>query len=397
MTDKERMRRIHDEAPQPPEGFASRHDALLFNLTEKEEKVMKRKIPFGFVVALIILLLAIGVAVATSLGVFGQFGNINEDPRLSTLEDVAETYTDENPVKAQDDKYPEVTFALTQGHYDGESLYVAYTLKGQLYTVDFLDPKDAEGVDWDMTPDPNYVVERSWLQMLTPEDRTAMQASLDNEGHVLMDVYQQYLGDGVTLEDGTYINPSMGDTQIMEDGSLMCYMEYEYPLPENAQNQDSLTLVYTIYRSSHLYYEDELGSYFKYDMDAEPESIKVPVTIHRNSENFTLSAQGSFADYQVSATATVSAVDIKIDSLVEGPQSWIEAWETWETGGDYLFEYALYADDTPCRPAGFSAGIEDGKLRFQQIFARPADYTTLTLRPIFNESGERAEDAITLE
>ncbi|HML49431.1 MAG TPA: hypothetical protein PKE04_22050, partial [Clostridia bacterium] len=264
---------------------------------------MKRKLSLGILLALMLLVLALGVSLAVGLGVFGQFADKNQDARLQNLENFSETYEEETRVEGAGEHFPEVQFTLTQAHYDGQSLYVAYKLSGASVPLIYLDPQGAADVEWDFTPKDDLVT--AWDEAVSPTEYEKLRDTLDREGQVFLEVYEQNLGDGASLVDGTYINPSRSDGQMQTDGTWVGYTEFEFPLPESVQNQESITLEFSLLRNSMLYYQDpDGGTYYKVGDRIEP--IKLTAVVRRNGENQPLQGQGRFETYAADIAATLS-------------------------------------------------------------------------------------------
>jgi hypothetical protein len=310
MTDRELEQRLRAETPQALNGFEARHDALLRQLIGKEEVVMKRKLSLGILLALLLLVLALGVSLAVGLGVFGQFADEHQDARLQNLENYSETYEEETRVEGAGEHFPEVQFTLTQAHYDGQSLYVAYKLSGASVPLIYLDPQGAADVAWDFTPEDGMFTD--WEAAVSLDEYKKLKNTLAKEGRVFLEVYDQGLGDGASLADGTYINPSRSDGQMQADGTWVGYTEFEFPLPVAAQNQESLTLKFSLLRSSRLYYEDSDGGTY-YQLGDRIEPVTLTAVVRRNGENQTLKGQGRFETYTADITATLSNVDIKVE------------------------------------------------------------------------------------
>jgi hypothetical protein len=394
MTELER--RFYTEQPPLPDGFDTRQDALLRKITRKEEVVMKKKFSVGLIVAFIVLLLALGVAIAAGLGVFGQLAKHGLDPRLPALESFSKTYVEQITIDPAGEFFPQVQFTMTQAHYDGQSLFVAYSLSDPTTTLEFLNPETAGDIQWEDTYQTDEIF-TDWEMSLSSKDFETLQRKQREDGKVLMAVYAQFLGDGVVLPDDTYINPRSSDIQSLEDGSRVGYTEFEFPLPEAAQNQDSLTVDFRLYRRSYLYYEDATTKSFLHDYVGPWESVILPVTIHRNSENRTLAGDATFGEYSASATLTISAVDVKGECVVNAPKAWLTAWDSWNFDGDYLVDYHLYADGTLCQGRLGGVGTQDGKLTFMLQFDLSKGFSELRLRPQYSQSGDRPDEDIILK
>ena len=91
----------------------------------KGEVKMKKKLNLGLVFAIVIVMMMGSVAVAASLGLFGQIGQQeNADARLPGLEMVS-TVVDKDFYIGSD-----VTLTVNQAYYDGSRVFISYTLEG---------------------------------------------------------------------------------------------------------------------------------------------------------------------------------------------------------------------------------------------------------------------------
>ena len=217
----------------------------------QEEPVMKKKLTVSLAVALIAALLLAGVALAVGLNLFDVFGE--SDERLSR---VAEEAVLEN-VDAQSvesEALGATEAAIENAYYDGQSLIVAYRLKNGTRVEEFAPTQQALSQAEALEGPVHIAVERE-------ADRATVerfhQAQEDGEPFGIVQ-YAVYPSDHTLTSDGVDLPPSGERTLEGEDGALLCLREYEFPLPEAAQDRDALDIsIRLIESASYLYFDGE--------------------------------------------------------------------------------------------------------------------------------------------
>lgn len=400
MREEDLIRNLRQHQPVLPEGFEVRRDALLQHLIQEEETVTKKKLSLSLSLALALALALIGVAIAASLGVFGQLSDndYNKD-KLEKLETLSQSYQQAIPIPATA-HHPEAVFNLEQGYYDGESLYISYAMTDMASSGKLLEGKPDETAlkayedygDLDSNAD--------WMKQALGEGFwQEVEKKIAKDGFAHVEMYSRYMGDGIYMEDGTYINPSASDYKENEDGSAIGYTEYERPLPDAARNKDGLDLLMKVYSATNQFYmtKDKVLS------QGERVEDNLPIHIKRAEEApVFLIGSGSFPGYSAEIRAKVSPVEIKADITLSKLGEQLAAWyepdmdkadETW----DILRSYQLYADGKPARNIEYQASITDDQLLIAMGFLRPETFTELTLIPVYSQSGEKKAEAITLK
>ena len=92
----------------------------------KGEMKVKKRLNIGVVFAIVLMVTMMGsVAVAAGLGLFGQLAQQNEaDARLNGLENVSTVMDKDFSIGA------DVTLTVNQAYYDGDRVFITYTLEG---------------------------------------------------------------------------------------------------------------------------------------------------------------------------------------------------------------------------------------------------------------------------
>ncbi len=395
MTKEQLEQRLAQQQPPIPQGFEARHDALLNRLT-KQEVVMKKRISFVAIAVLVLLLAALGIAVAAELGVFGQMSEqyARPDNKLKQLDQVAQVYTQQTDVPAEAVGFAAVHFALNQAHFDGETLYVSYSLTPGWDTALVQQTVDVSSIEWDTTPDV-AVMNSNWEKRLSPETYQQMQKMLEETGEVFLTVYEQYLGDGVYLPDGSYASVQGADEMRTATGEKIGYKRLLVP----DGTGDSVELSFPLYRAVAYYYRNAEGCYYKYGHDREELMLKA--TVERNaSKAEAVLYNASFWNHDAQVTLWVSDMDIQAKVQLqlnkEDAQLFEEHWDN--PALDTLEMFLLYAGGQEVRVTATECGIDENYLMTMDLeYEKPEKIDALQLVPYYANSGAHMEEALNLK
>ena len=372
---------------------------------EKEQPMMKKKISVALVCACILLAMTC-VAIAVSTNVFGLLAekyNVNDGTRklINTLDQKSAQDGASQTVEPSDGKYNQVQFTVEQSYYDGESLYISYSLKGAEHGYDdtwlpteeeltTLDLREVaiQGVDEEKavaTADVSwYLDDTSLIDALK-----ALKAKGGKQGMI---VYSSYLSDGAYYGDqeDQYLDLSMSDEQRQEDGTLIGYKGFETPLPDDMRNKDSITVRFMLYRGmSYAYYDGEKW----YTGGGDRTGEAMPVTISRTAENDAKSYPftAEFDTYSVTGTLTMSAIKtdlaVTLTSKTDKPMYQEEA-----TEGINFLDYDVYAGDEELRVFSGEFGEEGMSLTILTSFNAPATpVSEIRLVPRFTDLAKESK------
>ena len=217
----------------------------------EEEPAMKKKLTASLAAALIAALLLAGAALAVGLNLFDVFGK--NDERLSQLADEAALPTvDAQSVESEALGASEA--AIENAYYDGRSLIVAYRLKNGARVEEFV-PTQAELAQAEALEGPVHIA------VGREADRAIVerfhQAQEDGEPFGIVQ-YALHPSDHTLTDDGIDLPPSGERTLQGEDGALLSLREYEFPLPEAAQERETLNIsIRLIESASYLYFDGD--------------------------------------------------------------------------------------------------------------------------------------------
>ena len=356
----------------------SREDrARVLERARKEEERMRKKISTGLMVALALTALLAGTALAAAGGIFEFFAGRDAGIGLEPLEqNLAGAAVATGQTLLQD----EVELTVEESYYDGETLYLSWSIGGQTRTEE----------PW--TPD------ASQLEAMEATQAEYLDVELSPGTGVLVTTVSE--GDGLDLADGTYINPSMGDSSVLEDGTRVNWMRYETPLPETARQQQSLDLVMTLYRTQTAYYMDADGAAYITSLSHEREEL--PFRIECTDATAQATASASFENYTAECTITagiLNNVAVHANVVLTGmPAEWYDAVVSMEDAADAVYSYRLYIDGEMCQK--FDAWLDGDATRLELWFGfiQPplpeTDENTFTLVPVYTQSGEHPDEAL---
>ncbi len=362
----------------PDAGFDRALDDALRRIRAKEaQPVMKRKLSVGLLVAIIAILALTGAALAVGLNLFELFGKY--DKRLSQIAEKTRLETG-TPAKIETDEIGAVHAAFDSAYYDGQTLIAAYTVENHS-RVERFEPTD------------------EWLREAVPRDAPPSLAHWDGSDSAILDELEQAVRQGkpfgfvhytlepndhCTTEDGVDLPPLTENRNVTPDGKLCGLREFETPLPQAAQNRDSLELHMPLKLfTAYVYYDGE-RTYEEYE---NRDAGEITATVTR-TESVTrrFVGEGSCNGVPVRVEARASAVHVALSVAADGeafpdpkalyPESndvWYEPWLEDENGMPMNpEEIDVHADGMT---AGFTgSGRLPERLRLMIDIAREGDW-----------------------
>ena len=363
---------------------------------QKEEKTVKKKMSLSLALALTLLALTLSAALAAGMGVFGQLSD--QYQKLGVIEENALENGAALTLPAGENGEIPVSLSIQQSFYDGQRLYVSYALDYEERTVCADVPEhnleEANFVDF-------WGEEQEWYKPL-----------LEKLGvyEEMMRIYQEkgragairdtaYMGDGMTTDDGEYLDLQGGDDKE-QDGGMIGFREFETPLPSALQDQPEITLHAAVYRSRIYYLLTDKGLYQWADPNRE--KTDVAFTVKRNGEARQVAqAEAQLTDYRAAVQLTQSGGLLICEVTVSGmPDNWT-SWDDWAQveaeGLDFVDSFQLYADGNALTELDREGeSTEDGLLLRYSFRLPESPVGVYTLRPVYSLSGERAAEEIRL-
>lgn len=373
---------------------------------EKEKPVMKKKLSAALVCACI-LLAAACVAIAVSTNVFGLFAEqygrgSGMGELLTALDDKsAKDGGTQTVAPSSDNRFNQVDFTVEQSFYDGETLFISYSLKnaGEVTDEAYL---PAEG-DFDKyrlsecaivgvsSQEQAEKADLAWMSD-DPALNDQLKAIQDKGGKQGLIRYTSYLGDGAYWGEGEddYINLSMSDEKRLADGTLVGYKRFETPLPDAVRGKEQITIRFSLYRAAqYIYFDGETWFIGSGERTKEALYAAVSRTAAEQTKTYPFSAE--FAEYSAEGVVTVSPIEIQLDVQITS-NTGEPMFEDDEQAAVAFSRYQVYAGGEQLRAFSSEYSGEGLRLSAQTLYNRPAQMTdSLTLVPVFTDRAkERA-------
>ena len=322
----------------------SLHNVIMSKI--EGERIVKRKVSMTLVFAIVMTIALGSMAVAASLGLFGQLRASKVDEmsyeRLGLLEEAAVTVGETRRITASgvqknaepetvqekllaDQMQREYDLTIDQVYCDGRKLYYSYTFK---MNDDRLSMHEGEPTGFDSWGDacPGEKFEDVFDTWLGDEQNQKVSDWLNSHESGYVVKRSAFVGDGAELSDGTYLNPVDSGSKSVDEFTTTAY--YEVALPEDYVAGDDIEFVLTVMASDTVYFQDETGAYMTsvFNRDA---MIDVPVKVQVTGEAAAITGEGTADGYDAKATLYVSDVDITGSVRIDAP-------EEYEPEGYYL-------------------------------------------------------------
>ena len=369
--------------------------ALADRIAKRRAKRVKKKLTVALAAALVLVLVA-GIAYATGVfasifrGMKGMYGN-SGDEKYEVMDELSDAGSAAEALTVA----PGATLSIRQTYYDGEQLAIGYSVEG-VAAADMTfgpgHPEFAEFQEAVMGEESAAVVYLG--DILTDEERAQFEKTLAETGAAGFVCQYVYLGDHVTLEDGTDV-ANFVDTPV-EGGT---YIEFDAPLADAARDKDSLTLVLDVRAQSLYYYKDKAGSYV---MTGPVRSQAMTVEVPRSTDRVNWYA-GSYAGetYSASARLLVTLVNARATIEMKIPAEywipWDEVDKRLQDGADLLVDYELVVDGTVCAGDLSETERDDGRTMELEYELHADGAADIRLRPVYSVSGEHPDEDIILE
>lgn len=375
-----------------------------------EKPIMKKKISVALVCAIMMVAALSGVALAAGLGGFGQFSLNPENDwtvnRLNRLEENAVDVNETTQVNAPEATQPagtaetdyeklvahqadrSFTLTLDQSYCDGYKLYYSYTLTTNAVQTSYGAGKPTGFDEWEMaSPDGKFAETTSF-----PYDETLQKTIEDwftdhpDGGYAFIDSFG--LGDGCALDDGsekgTPLNIYDSGLEKVDERTWRGYQEVE--LPEGAASADNLKLLFSVFYSTGVYYQDETGYYQSSVHQPENRGIlRIPLTVPVNAQAETLTATYAGPGYTASALLHISDVSIYGEVVFDAPE-WVKSFNDGDVfNEDAIYNYMLVApkSGTYSNLDGAYGVNKDGDYVVKVEFDLPDNTEELSLLPIY--------------
>ena len=341
-----------------------------------------------FTVILAISLMILSTAVASESGFLGELAQIEyADERLPALEKAA------GQVPASSLTKNGITVELGQGYYEGNRVFISFKISANTDLIELYEGAPDAGIKWKDSMENMIIGE----EPANSPDVKKQYDWLDGKSQHWVRVPSCSTGDGLELDDGTYLDSVGGYQKEQTDGTFLGWKECIIP---EGKESDSLTFKVPFCWYTMIRFQD----YTTYKETIESlENDSINFTLNRNNSFQYLQGASQVASYQATAQLAMGNVDIKGTIRIVSPEqaaSWI-AWQEGEeeTGTDVISCWNLYQNSelVSADLYGASEVVGTDEVVFEVMFPHMDDINGLILVPEYSDGGEKHDEAIALE
>ena len=322
-----RRKDFMDSIGTPDEGFNAAMDRALLQIAREERRSpVKRKMKLSLVAAIIAIAALSGVALAVGINLFEYFGK--HDARLAQLAPQSGLETTK-PESVESEALGTTKAAFNSAYYDGQSLIAAFTLENA-QRFEAFEPTDEMLARMEKV-DPDYFALPFDEKTPGAEACEVYMMAVEQGKPAGVAHYSVYPSDHCTTGDGVDLPPWTEQTDTLPDGSTLFLREFESPLPEEAQNRDSLELRIKLWQMPSYYYFDGTNHY---NLHETPENAGEITTVVKRTDAVKriFTGSGEYTGIPFTAELQVSAVQaalkLSADEAVfsdPGEDSWYDA------------------------------------------------------------------------
>jgi hypothetical protein len=263
------------------------------------EKVMKRKMALGLILAIVLVVLMAGAAIALGGNLFSVFSK--NDASLQYVADNAQTIEPkETPGTDAAEQSPVV---MDSTYFDGSSLYLSYRIKGGATKIVTYTPttEDLQA----MQP-----VDSMYAPLLT-EESAVLTAFIQNyQAGIAGGYHSRTIGrsDHIVTADGIDV-PWESDRTETQGDDLICYIKFTSPLPDDIAKADAFTLQLTFYPSDiYMWFDGQ--KLFSRSTNEKEYAVLADIVRSSMDAQKRMSGQGNVSGQYIDVTAMVSPVSI---------------------------------------------------------------------------------------
>lgn len=396
-------------APDP--AFRLRLEERIEEMQNKKRSPMLRRTAVVVLAAMLALITA-GFATGAFRSIFSQMmGVFANGPTMDYehMEQAARNSEEMQSVRFESGA--EIEVGLAQSYYNGQQLALGWT-----YIADDTEHRffDRESAPQELGEDVANMV--NIVDLIGESNFAEFQRRLDEQGWVGVEWYDCYLSDHVYLADAQKVMGEDGQEHVSgdalfypqtshswtaEDGLNISCEEYETPLPEAAQDKDSLTIARKAScRRCWLVAEGD-----KVYTGRDPaERVELMFEIVRSEDYVETTCQKEVQlpnhTAKIELTRTPIRAEFTVTNLIS--DEWKRIWSGY--GGylnaplnleeDVIFDYEILVDG---EKVNFSTDSYAGAEGMSGWFLMPADAQQVTFRPVYANSGAHAGEDVTID
>lgn len=287
----------------PDDNFNAAMDCAFLRIRQEERSnIVKRKIRFSLVAAIVALLVLAGAALAVGVNLFEIFGK--NDERLSRIAPQAELENTATET-VQSAELGSTCATFNNGYYDGQSLIIAFTLENSesfaAYTPTEEQLSRMEKVDENQFTIPD--AESKSGTEAVEAFLSAMQAGTPCG----LAQYSVYPSDHCMVDENIDLSPWYEDVIVQEDGSELYLREFETPLPDEVRDLESINVHIKLKKMAAYFYYDGEDCYQLYDHGDEVTLVSALIP-RTEAVTRTFGGEGEYGGTAVHVSASFSAV-----------------------------------------------------------------------------------------
>lgn len=301
---------------------------------------------------------------------------------------------------------------LEQAYYNGEQLALAWRLNSDPSQLRFIPQAD-------FTPAANQSKAFDFYPWITAEAREEFERRFAEDGFACVSYAQCHFDGGLYLLSSDALPDSlaeaaryhahreflgMHETGDTDGGSYALDISTSGRLPEDYRDQQQISITRYIGCTVYYFYRDSTGQYSgSFDKVYFPVGAVIPRTDEYRSLD--IRRRVEFPDHTADIVLTSSPIQAHLSITNWLSDNWRQVWDAWwpehayqiidlplNLSEDVIVQYRVFIDGEAISQSRYwydAAG-------FSAKFVLPDDAQTLTLRPVYANSGEHPDEDISL-
>jgi len=302
--------------------------------------------------------------------------------------------------------------ALEQAYYNGEQLALAWRLNSDPSQLQFIPQAD-------FTPAANQSKAFDFYPWITAEAREKFERRFAEDGFACISYAQCHFDGGLYLLSAEDLPTTpgeaaelhahrefmgMNETGDLENGSYTLDISTTGRLPEDYRDQPQIAITRYIGCTVYYFYRDSTG---QYSGSFEKEYFPVGAVIPRTDayQSLDIRKRIEFPYHTADVVLTASPIQARLNITNWISDEWQQVWNAWGPehayhiidlplylAEDVIVQYRVFIDGKPI--TGNSYWYD--AISFNAKFVLPENAQTLTLRPVYANTGEHPDEDISL-
>ena len=302
--DDKGIRAAMDSRLSALDASAGRRERIRQRIHQEEEIIVRKKITASTLLAIVVLLVLAGVALAAGLNLFEYFGQ--QDTRLAQLAPETILAT-ELPQTVESSTLGTTVASINSAYYDGQSLLVAYSIQNGARTERFVPTEEQLAQMTKLDNVGGFAVSNEKEQLVMAE---FIEARKNGTPYGIVR-YSVSPSDHTVTDDGIDLPPAQEMQESTPEGGQYMLREYENPLPDAVQNREHLKIQIRLFQSASYLYFDGKDCYM---LPSEIQDAGAMTATVRRADAKTrhFEGEGTFGGVKIRVEADASAVHAQI-------------------------------------------------------------------------------------